>query len=360
MNPRKRFLTVFAPLAAIVLGIGCGHDAAKHEAPDLEPISVRTAAVEASADRTAFEVRGVVHPARRATVSSRVTGPVVQLHVRSGGQVRQGQALLEIEPEASQGQLAQAEGALAQARAGLAVAERNYQRYQALHAENAASDLELDMARMQFEQAEGAVEQAQGAVTTAATVAQESTVKAPFAGQVVETMVEVGDLAAPGRPLVQLETVSGQQIWLTVPAADIMRIEPGDSVPVRIDARPDLGTVNGTVLEIVPSADAATHTFTVKVALGDENIRSGLSGRAFITGDMAERLLIPAEAVHRRGGLELVVVRAEDGTARTRAVTTGSQVDGLVEVLSGLDAGETVAVDVPGPVTDGTPLEIAR
>jgi RND family efflux transporter MFP subunit len=173
-------------------------------------------------------------------------------------------------------------------------------------------------------------------------------------------MVEVGDLAAPGRPLVQLETVSGQQIWLTVPAADIMRIEPGDSVPVRIDARPDLGTVNGTVLEIVPSADAATHTFTVKVALGDENIRSGLSGRAFITGDMAERLLIPAEAVHRRGGLELVVVRAEDGTARTRAVTTGSQVDGLVEVLSGLDAGETVAVDVPGPVTDGTPLEIAR
>jgi RND family efflux transporter MFP subunit len=240
------------------------------------------------------------------------------------------------------------------------VAERNYQRYQALHADNAASDLELDMARMQFEQAEGAVEQAQGAVTTAATVARESTVKAPFAGQVIETMVEVGDLAAPGRPLVQLETVSGQQIWLTVPAADITRIEPGDTVPVRIDARPDLGTVTGTVAEIVPSADPATHTFTVKADLGDDTILSGLSGRALITGDATERLLIPTDAVHRRGGLELVVVRAEDGTARTRAVTTGNEVDGQVEVLSGLDAGETVAVDVPGPVTDGTPLEIVR
>ena len=70
--------------------------------------------------------------------------------------------------------------------------------------------------------------------------------------------------------------------------------------------------------------------------------------------------MVPASAVHRRGGLELVVVRADDGTSRTRAVTTGGTLQGdMVEVLSGLSGNETVAVNAPGPVADGTPLEVS-
>ncbi len=110
--------------------------------------------------------------------------------------------------------------------------------------------------------------------------------------------------------------------------------------------------------EIVPSADPATHTFTVKVALPGIALRSGISGRAALPGDPTDRLVVPAAAVHRRGGLELVVVRADDGTARTRAVTTGRLDGGRIEILSGLDDGEQVVVDAPGPVADGTPLEV--
>jgi len=135
----------------------------------------------------------------------------------------------------------------------------------------------------------------------------------------------------------------------------------GQNIEVTIDARPDVGTLNGTLDEIVPTADLATHTFTVKVGLPDTALPTGLSGRAQITGDVADRLVVPETAVHRRGGLELVVVRADDGTARTRAVTTGRLLDGhRIEVLSGLAEGEFVVLDVPGPVADGTPLEVAR
>ena len=74
-----------------------------------------------------------------------------------------GQLLLEIDPQAAKGQLAQAQGALSQARAALALAERNHERFKALAEVRAASELEVDMARMQYEQASGAVEQAQGA-----------------------------------------------------------------------------------------------------------------------------------------------------------------------------------------------------
>lgn len=349
-----------AALAAVVATIGCGHDTADHATVDLAPLTVRTANAERIRLAQPIELRGIVQPAREAFVSSRVMGPVVAIHVTAGMTVAKGHALLEIQPEAAEGQLAQAEGARAQARAALALAERNFHRFEALHGDGAASDLELDMARMEFERARGAVEQAEGAVRAATSVATESVVRAPFAGRVVDTLIEVGDLAAPGRPLVRVESSAAQEIWLTVREADIHRFERDQNLDVRLDARTDLGTIRGAVREIIPSADPATHTFTIKVSLPGLSVPSGISGRAVVAGDTADRVVVPSAAVHRRGGLELVVVRAADGTARTRAVTTGRILDGdRTEILSGLDDGETVAVDAPGPLADGTPLEVA-
>jgi ribosomal protein S28E/S33 len=174
-------------------------------------------------------------------------------------------------------------------------------------------------------------------------------------------MVEVGDLAAPGRPLVRVESLEGQQMWLNVRQNDIGRVSVGDQLEMRLDARGDLGTITGRIQEITPSADPGTHTFIVKVSLGQIEVPSGFSGRATISGDITERFVVPIGAVHRRGGLELVIVRAADGGARTRAVTTGGAIDDArIEILSGLDAGESVVVNAPGPVADGTPLELSK
>jgi RND family efflux transporter MFP subunit len=360
MKARRTLSIVF--LAATTLGLtACGHDEPTLAGVDLEPLSVKVTEVERITEAHPIEVRGTVQPARQAAVSSRVMGPVVKLEVRAGTTVSRNQVLLEIQPEASAGQLGQARGALAQAEAALALAERNYKRFEALHAENAASELEFDMARMQYEQAKGAVEQAEGAVKTASSVADESAVRAPFAARVVETLVEVGDLAAPGRPLVRIESLEDQQMWLSVRESDIGRVSVGDTIKIRLDARPELGAVDGEIREVVPSADPTTHTFTVKASLGDLEVPSGFSGRATIIGDSTDRLVVPTSAVHRRGGLELVIVRAADGGARTRAVTTGGTVgDERIEVLSGVDAGEPVVINAPGPVADGTPLELVR
>jgi RND family efflux transporter MFP subunit len=358
MNTRRFFM--WMPLVVLTaIGAGCGHHEAELAQADLEPISVATDTVETFTASDTIEVRGLVQPARQSFVSSRVMGPVVNINVAAGDTVKKGAALLQIEPATAEGQVNQAQGALAQAKAALALAERNHQRYEALHGEGAASDLELDMAKMQLDQARGAVRQAEGAVQAASSVADDAHVRAPFAARVIDTLVEVGDMAAPGRPLVRVESLGGQQLWLTVREADIHRLKHGDRLLVTFDARPDLGSIESTVSEVAPSADPATHTFTVKVDLGDTKIATGVSGRAQLTGDSRERLVIPASAVHHRGGLELVVVRAEDGTARTRAVTTGKELsDGRIEVLSGLNAGETIAVDAAAPVPDGTPLEV--
>jgi len=360
MKARSIF-TIVLPALAILAATACGHDQPKTAEADLEALTITTTQVALLTASRPIEVRGVVQPSREAAVSSRVMGPVVALRVNAGSVVSKGQILVEIQPETSQGQLTQAQGALAQAEAALSLAERNHERFKALQADNAASDLELDMARMQYEQASGAVSQAEGAVRAASSMAAESTVKAPFSARVTRTLVEVGDLAAPGRPLVQVESLEDQQIWLTVRARDAGRVKVADEIPVRFDARPDLGTVIGVVDEIVPSADPATHTLIVKVGLRGLDIASGFSGRATIEGDVTERLVIPEAALHRRGGLELVVVRSDDGTARTRAVTSGATTgEGLIEILSGLGPEDTVVLDAPGPVADGTPLELGR
>jgi RND family efflux transporter MFP subunit len=359
MNTRQARHALMALAAALVLTSACGHEEAEQAPAQLEPIQASVIAAEAVSESKPIEVYGVIHPTRQAFVSSRVTGPVTAIHVQAGDSVRSGQKILDIQPEAIEGQVSQAQGALAQAQAAHALAERNFQRYQALHDEHAASDLELDMARMQLEQAEGAVRQAEGALQAASSVAAEAVVKAPFAGRIVDTLVEVGDLATPGRPLVQVEALSGRQLWIEVRAADIERVAIGDTLAVRLDSRPDLGQLQGAVAESVPSADAATHTFTVKVSLADVDVPSGLSGRAMLPGDAIDRIVIPASAVHRRGGLELVVVRSDDGTARTRAVTTGAtSADGRTEILSGVNPGEVILVDAPGPLADGTPVEV--
>ncbi len=338
---------------------GCGHDKASTIEAQLTPLEAHVAIAELVHQGEQIEVQGTVQPARQSFLSSRVMGPVVEVNVQAGEKVRAGQALVEIQPETSKGQVAQAKGALAQATAALTMAERNFQRFEALHQQEAASGVELDFARMQYEQAKGAVTQAEGAVQAASSVAGEAIVRAPFSARVVDKLVEVGDLAAPGRPLIRLESVDGRSIWLSVRESDIKRLSLDQRLPVTIDSRPDLGTIEAVVDEIVPSADPATHTFTVKIGLPAVKIASGISGRALMPGDGRDVIAIPASAVHYRGGLELVIVKADDNSARTRAVTTATKLsDGRIEILSGIKAGDVVVIDAPTPVADGTAIEV--
>lgn len=335
---------VLALALTVVPFAGCGGDDPA-EMPPPEEVAAPVAIAERSQLPLRMELQGSVTAAHTSAVAARVMATVTAVHVRAGDTVERGQPLLTIDPEAAQGQVSQARGALGQAQAGLALAERNFQRFQALSERQAASELELDMARTQLEQARGAVEQARGALTAASSVAADSRVVAPFAGRVVRRLVEVGDLAAPGRPLLMLESVGERRLGVAVPERLMARsgLAVGATVPVRIDAHPELGELQATVVEMAPGADPLAHTFHVELALPVAGIPTGTTGRAEISSGSREAVLVPAAAVVRRGGLDLVVVRTEEGLTASRVVTIGAPApDGRVEVLSGLAGGETV------------------
>ena len=347
-------------VAMAAAACGGGAPRAQEASP---PVRAKLAKAELVGAPQRVELYGTVEALRQAAVSSRVMATVVAVHVKSGDAVRAGQLLVEIDPQTARGQEAQARGALAQAQAALALAERNFRRFDTLAGKGAASELELDTARMQYEQAKGAVQQGEGAVESAASVARESRVVAPFAGRVAARLVEVGDLAAPGRPLVVVEAAAGRRLVLAVPETAVAAagIQPGTVVPVRIDALSGRGELRGKVAEMTPGADPASHTFTVKVEIEGAEVPSGLAGRAWLPGAERSTVGVPREAVLASGGLSMVAVRDGAGKAHTRAVTLGSPLpDGRVEVLSGLSGGEEVLVGLAALPQEGAPVEEAE
>ena len=353
-------LAGFAIAMTGVVAAGCGHSDKGVSSVTPAPVAARVEKVERVEVPQWVEVYGTTEADRQTAVSSRVMATVTSVPVKEGQSVAAGAVLVLIDPETARGQEAQARGALAQAEAAHSLASRNLQRFEALAAKGAASQLELDMARMQAEQAAGAVEQANGAVSAAASVARESRVVAPFAGRVVRRMVEAGDLAAPGRPLVVLESEAGRRFAAMVPESVVAAagLAIGAAVPVRIDSRPDLGEIGGTVVEKTPGADPMSHTFEVKVELPDVAVASGAAGRARIATGHRVTLTVPASAVLKVGGLDLVVVRDDAATARSRAVVIGQSLpDGRLEVLSGLAGGESVLVELAAVPADGAPVE---
>ena len=351
---------------ALSLAAGLAHSCGPGAPPPAPPAAVVRAPLAVAERSSAFhpiELAGTVVADRSAAVSSRVLATVTGVAVKLGDVVRKGQVLVSIDPTAAEGQAEQARGGLAQAEAGLALARRNFERFQALRASESASELDVDLARTAYEQALGAVGQARGAVAAASSVARESRVVAPFDGRVAAKLVDAGDLAAPGRPLIVVESDRGRQVVVAVPESlfAAAAIALGGELQVRFDSRQASDVVSGRVVEVSPGPDPATHAFTVKVEILSQRsggVPTGSAARVIVPGQARAAVWVPQRALIQRGGLDLVVVRADDGAASTRVVTLGlRRADGWIEVLSGLSGGESVALDLETAPPAGSLLE---
>ena len=190
-------LTLAAGLWLAFSLAGCGgHEDHSNAVPEGAPIPVSVHYASVSRQPALTAAAGVLRSAREVAVSGKVMGRVVEIRKRAGDPVRRGETLIVIDSGDIRGQLSSAEGALAQARAAATLAEANFQRFEQLHQRGSASSLELDQARYQRDAALGAVAQAQGAVATAGSYGSYAEIPAPMSGRVVQTLCEIGDMAA--------------------------------------------------------------------------------------------------------------------------------------------------------------------
>jgi RND family efflux transporter MFP subunit len=210
-----------------------------------------------------------------------------------------------------------------------------------------AAEAAVEAAERQLaaEQAELVRAQAQVAVgqqrrREAETHVAQTRIVAPFAGRIAARLVDPGALAAPGVPLLVLESVGPLRAVAEVEAEPAAALRPGQTLQVEL---PGGEAVDGTLVEQSPAADPVTRTVTIKVELPPSaKASSGMFVRVLIPRDIRDVLTVPAAAVAEQGGLQSVFVVDESGIVRRRIITVGERLDDRVEVLTGLREGETV------------------
>jgi len=338
------------------------------------PIAVRAVPVAMADVDTAIESGGLVQAHVTAAITARLVAPVREVRVLPGDRVRRGQTLIVLDGDdlaaaaraARSAAAAAAQGANAAAaelravEAALTLARASQERIAVLHARHSATDQEFDDATAMLRGAEAraagasarvlqtaaAVDSARAAGDQAAATASFTRITAPFDGVVTDKMVEPGNMASPGMPLLRLEDTRRFHLEVRVDESRAATIRMGDSVPVQLGA--GRSALNGTVTEISRAVDADARAFRVKIALPDlPGLRSGEFGKARFAGTQRRALSVPASAIARRGQLTSVFV-IDGGRARLRLINVRDS-----EVVAGLAESELVIVSPPAGLTDG-------
>ncbi|MBS1214326.1 MAG: efflux transporter, family, subunit, partial [Proteobacteria bacterium] len=226
------------------------------------------------------------------------------------------------------------------AEAQAARAGADARRIQNLFDKEAATQQTLDAALAEAHTAQAQVAEARAGIGAADSLASETVLRAPFDGAVVQRLLEPGDMAMPGSPVLILQSEQRLRIEAAIPESCARAIEPGQVLTARIGEK----RLPVKVEEIAPAADPTTRTVLVKAAL-DDGAGATPGTFAWLEQSCSRRVVlqIPAGAVTRRGQLESVRVLL-DGRARLRHVRTGKLHDGMIEVLSGLNEGDQVLV----------------
>ena len=373
------------PILILMTG-GCSHYETRVAAAGAEQ-RVATVQVETVADSEIadiYQASGSVRARYSAAIAAKIAANILEVRVQTGDHVQAGQTLIVLDRRDLEANLLRSEAARAEAesaidetesaisaaRANFELVRATHKRFQDLLANASVSQQELDESQARLRSADATLEmaaskrrqigarrsQAEAEIAAARVTLGYATLAAPFAALVTERKADPGSLATPGAPLLTLEREGNQRLEASIDESRLGLVRIGESVAVEIDALNR--TATGRVAEIVPSVDAATRSFTVKIDLPAlPGLRSGMFGRAAFAAGKRGALLVPQSAVVERGQIRSVYV-VEGDTARLRFVTLGEERDDQREVLSGLTAGERIVV-MPAPLlSDGARVAI--
>ena len=322
---------------------------ARHEQPKAaEPVAipardVSTAEVTRSGGAGAVAVPGAVQARRRAALSARMPASVTELPYQEGQWVKAGAVVVRLDDGALR-------AAVAAAEAGVRAAEADLTRTKSLLEKGAATPREL-------EQMTAAASGAQAQLTGARDSLSYTALRAPFAGRIAARRVNLGDVANPGMPLIEIEGEGGLELKATVESTLATTLRSGSRLEALVDGQP--AALIATVTAISPAGDPTTHRFELKADLPQApGLRAGLFARLLVPGLAVDpKLTVPADALFERGGLTGVFV-VSDGKARLRWIAAGARDGSTVEVRAGLQAGERVVLR-PADLVDGNPVRVA-
>jgi len=313
-----------------------------------------------------YETSGTLKSVNTVLVSAKIMGEVREIKVKPGDSVRKGDVLLIINAPDTDARVEAAEESIEQAKRGLEMAgenknlmEKTFERYRKLFDAKAISEQEFDEMKskrevsvLEYEMAKKTLNRAEAGLNEAAAFKSYSVITSPLDGTVAEKKIETGNMAAPGAPLILVESRS-YRVEAPVDETLLSLIQPGAPVAISIDAI-HMDT-EGRVTEIVRQIDPLTRTFMVKIALKDTSqpLQGGFYARAKFPLGKKTVLSVPERSIITRGELKGVYTVNQQGVITLRLVKTGKRHDGKVEILTGLSSGERIIVNGVDKAVDG-------
>ncbi|HEY9175762.1 MAG TPA: efflux RND transporter periplasmic adaptor subunit [Verrucomicrobiae bacterium] len=352
-------------------------------------IEIRTVAARATVDaggnRTVLNASGYVVARREATVSSKITGKVVEVLIEEGMSVREGQVLARLDDTNVKASLRLAEAELASARSGLdetrarlRQAELELKRLTELAKSRIASTAELDQAeaeaaalRARLAKQEQDVNVSERQVAVWQQQLEDTIIRAPFAGVVTSKNAQPGEMISPVSAgggftrtgICTIVDMASLEIEIDVNEGYINRVEAGQPVQATLDAYPEW-KIPCTVIATIPTADRQKSTVRVRVGfdkldrriLPEMSVKVAFRETGVATVNAARNVAVPKAALQEQNGRDVVWV-AQNGRAERRAVTVSQVIGEEAELSAGLSGGERVVVNRPVGLADGSPVK---
>lgn len=316
---------------------------------ELEIAEARLIAVEQE-----YILDGVIEAINQATLSAEVAGRIEEVYFDIDDIVQEGEVLVRIRDNEYRAQLAQSKAALAEAKSVFENAEREFKRINGLYRDKVVS-------KAQFDQSQAALESSRARVTSAEANARRSqlqlsntVIKAPYSGVVTARHVEPGELTNVGQRIMSGYALGELRVNVDVPQSIINSVREFRKARVMpLDQQP---SISADQLIISPVADDKSHAFRVRVNLPAQTSQlfPGMLVKTAFVVDQIDRLLVPLQSVVRRSEVVAVYVVNKEGEIEFRQVRTGVIKGDQVEIVSGLESGEQVAID---PVQAGIQLK---
>ena len=324
---------------------------------------------------TVLTATGYTYARARAAVGAKIIGRVVELPVDEGDTIAAGDIIAVLDSEDLQASVRLAEASLNEARARLADAEREFARQADLVQDRLTSQALYDAALTQREVALAQVGTAEARLNSAQATLDYTVVRAPIDGVVIERSIEMGEMVAPGGftsqqstgSIVRIADPASLEVEADINESYIARLQLGQRASIRVDAVPGF-EYSGRLRQIVPTADRQRAVVQVKVSI--DNIDARLVPDMSCTVTFLEegideteliqppKLLVPEQAIQYAGGAAFLF-QVEDGQLRRVRVALGEASDGRVEVLEGVQGGETIVGRDVSSLQDGQRVRIA-
>jgi len=352
-------------VAVLLFSAGCGKvpaDASATAGP--APVSVGPEAItviSVSTLNSGPAISGSLAAEKTASIRSEVSGAVVAVLADPGARVTKGAPLARVDDTVLREAWLSAKSAVTQALLAADIAHREAGRSEKLLAAGAIADNALESAKRNDLAAQAALEDAKSRLASAQKNLDNTVIKAPYDGVVSERQVNAGDIVSPGSPLFTLVDPGTMRLEGAVPADQLGLVHVGSPVKFVVTGYPGRD-FTGTVTNVFPSADPMTRQVRLYVRI--PNSGNGLVAGLYATGRVAsstrQGLTVPAAAIDQRG-VKPLVTRLKNGKAEVVEVSLGMRDEGsdVVEIKSGLAAGDTLLIGAAQGITPGAPVKVS-